>query len=171
MLVFPITDGAESDCCRFEELPDGAVCLRFRQLGAVRRDLTVVSEPEPGEYALLDSFISGGNYRGFLEESMERFNGRVCLWLRAQAYLFPLPCPSGIGTSIDLPHDQSLFRYSESLLCLWRIEFSAEGALELADCARSLRDKYRLAEKVGIPILIAEREILDIVKAPCEQGA
>ncbi len=170
MLAFPIAEEAATGC-RFMRLEDGSVCLRFRQNGSERRDLTVVTAPEREEYALLDSFLSGGVFREYLAQSMERFRGRVCLYLRPQAYHFPLPCPDGLGETIPLCESETGFRYSTALCCLWRVLPYPAPRMELSDCSRSLRDKYRVAEALGVPLLIAEKQTLDIVKAPCEQGA
>ena len=169
MLVFPLTEEGATGC-RFQKLEDGSSFLLFRQDGRLSRDLTVVTEPEREQYALLDSFVSGGTFREYLEESMAKFQGRICLYLYPQAYRFSLPCPDGRGEAIDLQAGDGL-RYSEALCCLWRVTLFPEVCMELSDCERSLREKYRLAEMLGVPLLVAEPKTLDIVKAPCEQGA
>lgn len=170
MFVFPIAVQAQT-CCRFRNLDDGTVCLVFRQNGIVRRDLSVVTAPERDQYALIDSFVSGGSFREYLTDCMARFQGRVCLYLRPQAYRFSLPCRDGQGEPIALCDAETEFCYSEALCCLWRVVPWPAPRVELSDCSRSLREKYRVADLLSVPLLIAEQAVLDIVKAPCEQGA
>ena len=170
MLAFPIAEEGEA-FCRFQTLPDGTAFLLFRQDGRDRRDLVVVTEPEREQYVLLDSFLSGGSFREYLADSMERYQGRICLYLRAQAYRFPLPCPDGRGQPIPITEQEHGFQYSEALCCLWRISLQPDPVVELSDSERSLREKYRIAQALGVPLLIAAERTLDIVKAPCEQGA
>ncbi len=158
MLVFPISD-TEPNGCRFEPLENGTVCLRFWREGKALNTYTVVSEPKNDAYVLLESFVSGGSFAEYLRESMIRFQGKVCLYLRPQAYRFPLPCPDGRGEPIELSErGREGFRYSETLCCLWRI--ADGGYAELADSSRSLREKMRIAEACGVPLMIADEETL-----------
>lgn len=173
MLVFPI-ESTRTDLpqhCRWEPLGEKTYCLRFFRGGKPLADPVVVTAPEQDQYALLDSAVSGGTFRGFLSDAMSQYKGRICLYLRAQARRFSLPCPDGLGTPLPSDVDLAGFQFSDPLCAFWRIGSPGDPCLEIADGIRSLREKYRLAEELDIPYLIASRETLEIVKAPYGQGA
>lgn len=174
MLLFPIvtTEESKDTCCRFIPLSDNDYRLSFWQNGKERLDLRAATDPKENEYALLDSAVSGGMFHDFLSDAMDRFNGRVCLYLRPIARRFSLPCPDGVGNALS-PCEQSggSYSYSDALCCLWRISCLPEPYIDLTDSSFTMHKKYEIAKSCGIPILILESAILQKMKAPCKQGA
>ena len=170
MLAFPIADssiGLSQYCC-WEKL-DGVCCLRFFSNGKQLEKPVVATDPEREQYALLESMISGGTYREFLTDALERFDGRVCLYLRSQVLRFPLPCPDGVGKPLQAEGNLTDYQYSQALCSYWRIENSPKPSMTLADVGRAISDKYRIAEQMGVPYLIADPEILKQQRLPANR--
>ena len=171
MKVFPILDdfsGKIRPYCVFSD--DIPSVLSFYGENGDLLSLRVSADPYiEGTFILLDSAVSGGTYRDFLNYAMNRWNGQICLYLHRSCYRFPLPCMDGMGTPSEI-FEASNAVYS-ALFCA-NLAFSDDGnSVIMFEDDRSLREKYEMAEKAGIPLLIAEKDVLDKIKAPCAQGA
>lgn len=118
----------------------------------------------PGDHAIIGSAISGGSFREYLKTMMEQHQGKVCLYLYPRTCRFVLPCYDGQGEDIEL-EDSSDSHYTDILCCNWIFRPQPPTVI-LFDNDKSLRRKYEIAEESGIPLLIAESDILNKIKTP-----
>lgn len=134
--------------------------ILFRREDGTPAAFSVSPDPADGEYVLLDSVVSGGDFSQFLQNAMERYHGRVCLYLRPVTAAFSLPCPDGQGNEEVQAVEGGTF--SPSLCTNW----IPGDPWILYDDENSLREKSRLAEAAGIPYLAVEPSHLRKRKAP-----
>lgn len=124
----------------------------------------------PNEYPIIGSSVSGGTFTGYLERMLEQHRGKVCLYLQSRACRFLLPCCDGQGDEISHEELDSLCgqhppKFSDALCFNW-LFIKDPPTVILYDDPGSLRKKYDLAEKAGVPFLIAEPSVLEKIKTP-----
>ena len=113
----------------------------------------------PGFY-LTDCAVSGGTLKTFLESALELSAGKLCLRLCPTAMEFSLPCRSGVGLPIAQPRLQQLQstcpRHFSPALVMEYLTFQENGQVHLVlfDTEETLRNKQRLAEQLGVPVLL-----------------
>ena len=118
----------------------------------------------PSDYAIIGSAVSGGSFRQYLKTMMEQHQGKVCLYLQPRTCRFVLPCYDGQGEDIAL-EDPADSLYTDILCCNWIFRPNPPTVI-LFDNEESLCRKYEIAEEIGIPLLIAEPDILKKIKTP-----
>lgn len=106
---------------------------------------------------LICTAVSGGTLRRRLEEARRTFGDRVALDLQRVRMEFPLPCPSGEGTSLTgemleklLGEEPSVF-FSDDLCAKYFVRTcGCEPRFVMFDDANTLRRKLHLAQSMGI---------------------
>ena len=115
----------------------------------------------PHALVLIDSAISGGNIKSYLEEKNNRWLNRICLALHPLRMRFPLPSKQTEGENIARPdlyaaleNTQSYF--SKDLGCRYFTQrIQNRFFFTIYDDADSLRYKLDLAEQLGIRTAVA----------------
>lgn len=133
----------------------------------------------PQGYFTADCAVSGGSLRAGILALLHAAGGRLCLHLAPVYMDFSLPCPGGTGAPLS-PEELASLRgelpchYAEALCMEYFTLVREEKAhVVLFDSHRSLLDKYRLAEELGVPYVLAEGQSLrEMIKsAPRDRGA
>ena len=115
----------------------------------------------PQALVLIDSAISGGNIKSYLEEQNNRWSNRICLALHPLRMRFPLPSEKNEGEVISdydlktaLKTTQSYF--SHDLGCRYFTQQIQDNfTFTLFDDADSIRYKLNLADQIGIRTAVA----------------
>lgn len=102
---------------------------------------------------LVDTAISGGNFKQYLEESKERY-GTIALDLQRLSMDFSLPATQGMGTPITLQQLQELRQrhsptvYFSQELCSRYFTYQLQGQTHfvLFDDAHTLEQKIRIGQ-------------------------
>jgi hypothetical protein len=127
--------------------------------------------PADHPYTLVDTAISGGNLEQYLRDAMTRANGLVCAMVTPIRMTFPLPCPSGSGTTVsaaELEKRKALSPsyFSEDLCCNY-LQYQEDGPhMLLFDDETSLQRKCALVSSLRIPFLLFSGE--EIKKQPSD---
>lgn len=102
---------------------------------------------------LIPSSLSGGTLTDRLTEAYRAVPGRCWLYLEPLRMRFPLPCPSGAGTTLPrdtldrLTADKPSF-YTPELCC--RYCYDLPDGIVLYDTEDTWQDKLHLAQSIGL---------------------
>lgn len=98
---------------------------------------------------LISSAISGGTLQERFEEAARLSPRRCWLLLEPLQMEFPLPCPTGVGYSADIPEASPVF-FSQPLCCQYtHFIRSGTGFMLLWDTEETLHQKMSLAKACG----------------------
>ena len=130
--------------------------------GELPRQLLLTPEAYavPGGTVLLNSAISGGDFRQYLQDGHQHW-GQAALDLQRLRMDFPLPCPSGEGRPLTqealdalLQDHPSIFFSQELCARYFTSRKGGETRFVLFDDAETLRRKLRIAQSCGISTAI-----------------
>ncbi|MBE6995574.1 MAG: hypothetical protein E7429_02415 [Ruminococcaceae bacterium] len=129
----------------------------------------------PDAAILLDTALSGGSLTEHLQEAAARWGThRLALDVSRVRMQFPLPCPSGVGTSLSEEVFQALMAqeapavFFSPELCARYFTYVSSGATRfvLFDDADTLKEKLRLGQQFGISAAFFRwAEIADLADA------
>ena len=104
-----------------------------------------------------DTQVSGGSLEGYLRGLLPVWEERLWVYLAPIRMLFPVPCPSGVGTPLNAAETAALTarhpaHFSPELVC--RYCFFQDGAGEarvlLFDTEETCRKKLALLRRLGV---------------------
>lgn len=128
------------------------------QILTVNDEFPTVREPRLQGYRLFGSGISGGTFRGYLEQICDSGKEGTAMIAEPVCRRFILPCYDGQGEIISDDEISAYCKeyescYSDELCCNY-IFIPDPATVILYDDERSIREKIRYAEKSGIPIFV-----------------
>lgn len=115
----------------------------------------------PGTY-LGDCAVSGGTLRGYLQEALGLYGGKLCIRIAPVYMDFPLPCPSGVGRSLSADEAQAL---RQGAPCLFSPELGTnyftrviqgQAHVVLLDSPETLTQKFDLCQSLGVSMALVE---------------
>lgn len=124
--------------------------------------------------SVISSALTGGTYLSYLQQEMEKSQGRLCLHLAALRMCFRLPSYDGAGQELEEVQLDALLQchtahFSEYLFCNY-IYMAREHSVILFDDTASLQRKWHAAEACGIPYAILTPEVQKKLRLPEKQG-
>ena len=133
------------------------------------------AEAVPGAMVLIETALSGGSLTEHLQEAAAKWgSNRLVLDIERVRMLFPLPCPSGVGTPLNYAEFQALTEQeSPSVffspdLCARYFTCHHKGSTQfvLFDDAETLKRKVQIGRECGAAAAILRwAEITDIAEA------
>lgn len=110
-----------------------------------------------------DTQISGGSLEGYLRGLLPVWGDRLWVYLAPIRMLFPVPCPTGVGTPLrEAEADALTARYpshfSPELFCRYCFFQDAAGSARvfLYDTEETCREKLNLLRKLGVHRVFGE---------------
>ena len=104
-----------------------------------------------------DTQVSGGSLEGYLRALLPVWGDRLWVWLAPICMLFPVPCPSGVGTPLhEAEADALTARYpshaSPELVCRYCFFRDETGAARvfLFDTEETCQEKLALLRSLGV---------------------
>lgn len=127
---------------------------------------TVCQGKCPQDHQMVSCAVSGGTLEAFVRKCLEETGGKLCLKISPQYVVFPLPCASGKGRPLtpkeleQLYHGQTV-HYSEAFKMEY-FTYLEQGTLQavLFDSERSLREKFKLAKNLNVPLVFIPEPFL-----------
>lgn len=133
------------------------------------------AEAVPGSMVLIETALSGGSLSEHLQEAAAKWgSNRLVLDMERVRMLFPLPCPSGIGTPLSHAEFQALTEqvspavFFSPDLCARYFTCRRNGKTQfvLFDDAETLKRKVQIGRELGAAATILRwAEIADIAEA------
>lgn len=104
-----------------------------------------------------DTQVSGGSLEGYLRALLPVWGDRLWVWLAPICMLFPVPCPSGVGTPLhEAEADALTAQYpshaSPELVCRYCFFRDETGAARvfLFDTEETCQEKLALLRSLGV---------------------
>lgn len=116
----------------------------------------------PRDCRFADCAVSGGTLETYIRTLLRLTQGRLCLRLKAQAVLFPLPCPQGQGSTLSgsqlrqLTSQHPSFYAPELVMNYLTYKEGDRLSLLLYDTEETLRKKKLLCQQLEVPYLLLE---------------
>ena len=125
----------------------------------------------PEGWFLADCAVSGGTLEAYIGQLLQIVAGKLCVRLQPVFMDFELPCGSGTGIVLGesdlrrMYNGQSTY-FSASLCTNYFTCISGDFAhVILFDTAQSLKEKYILLERRGVPMVFMEdKSLLDTLQ-------
>lgn len=121
----------------------------------------IYAEAFPTAQILVDSAISGGDLKEYLQAQTDRWSGRICLALHPLRMRFPMPSESPEGESLSVSELEQILLsrpsyFSRELGCRYFTQqIDGQFFFTLYDDASSLRYKLELADQLDIRTAVA----------------
>ena len=110
-----------------------------------------------------DTQISGGSLEEYLRGLVQAWGSRLWVYLAPICMLFPVPCPSGVGTPLDKAAADALLarhpsHFSAELGCCYSFfrDASGQARVFLFDTDETCRKKLSLLRRLGVRQVFGE---------------
>lgn len=110
-----------------------------------------------------DTQVSGGSLEGYLRGLLPVWGERLWVYLAPIRMLFPVPCPSGVGTPLDETAADALTarhpsHFSPELVCRYCFFRDEDGDAHvfLYDTEETCREKLNLLRRLGVRRVFGE---------------
>ncbi len=167
------------------DFPSPVTAEKLRFLSLLSKEFTVSGNrlwiPEefasasPASGIVVCTAMSGGIFTKRLEEAVNRFGrDRIALDIQRLMMVFPIPSPTGTGTSLSQPEFKKLFLsqrpavFFSRELCTKYFTYRHNGQLHLIlfDDISTLLEKIRIGRQMGVShFFLSYPEITDILGA------